>query len=45
LRCQTAEGLTRLDRLIAEKRAWNLHGVIVVRDGRLVLERCLSCSW
>jgi CubicO group peptidase (beta-lactamase class C family) len=29
----------RLDRLIVEKRAWNLHGVVIVRDGRLVLER------
>jgi CubicO group peptidase (beta-lactamase class C family) len=29
----------RLDRLIADKRAWNLHGVVVVRRGRLVLER------
>jgi CubicO group peptidase (beta-lactamase class C family) len=29
----------RLDRLVAEKRAWNLHGVVVVRHGRLVLER------
>lgn len=29
----------RLDRLIAEKRAWNLHGVVVARHGRLVLER------
>lgn len=29
----------RLDKLIADKRAWNLHGVIVVRSGRLVLER------
>ena len=29
----------RLDKLIADKRAWNLHGVVVVRDGRLVLER------
>jgi CubicO group peptidase (beta-lactamase class C family) len=29
----------RLDRLIADKRAWNLHGVVIVRDGRLVLER------
>jgi CubicO group peptidase (beta-lactamase class C family) len=29
----------RLDRLIAEKRAWGLHGVVVVRHGRLVLER------
>lgn len=29
----------RLDRLITEKRAWNLHGVVIARDGRLVLER------
>jgi CubicO group peptidase (beta-lactamase class C family) len=29
----------RLDRLVAEKRAWRLHGVVVVRHGRLVLER------
>jgi CubicO group peptidase (beta-lactamase class C family) len=29
----------RFDRLIAEKRVWNLHGVVVVRDGRPVLER------
>jgi CubicO group peptidase (beta-lactamase class C family) len=29
----------RLDKLIADKRAWKLHGVVVVRDGRLVLER------
>jgi CubicO group peptidase (beta-lactamase class C family) len=29
----------RLDRLIAEQRAWNLHGVVIARDGRLVLER------
>jgi CubicO group peptidase (beta-lactamase class C family) len=29
----------RLDKLIAEKRAWGLHGVVVVRDGRLVMER------
>ena len=29
----------RLDRLIANKRAWNLHGVVVVRNDRLVLER------
>ncbi len=29
----------RLDRLIAEKRAWGLHGVVLVRGGRLVLER------
>ena len=29
----------RLDKLIADKRAWNLHGVLVARAGRLVLER------
>lgn len=29
----------RLDQLIAQKRAWNLHGVVIVRNGRLVLER------
>src|ERR1700730_14728015 len=29
----------RLDKAIAEKRVWNLHSVIIVRNGRLVLER------
>jgi CubicO group peptidase (beta-lactamase class C family) len=29
----------RLDKAIAEKRVWNLHGVVIVRNGRLVLER------
>jgi CubicO group peptidase (beta-lactamase class C family) len=29
----------RLDKVIADKRAWKLHGVVVVRNGRLVLER------
>jgi CubicO group peptidase (beta-lactamase class C family) len=29
----------RLDKLIANKRIWGLHGVIVTRHGRLVLER------
>ncbi|MBR0700501.1 serine hydrolase [Bradyrhizobium diazoefficiens] len=29
----------RLDRLIADKRAWGLHGVVVTREGKLVLER------
>ncbi|MBV8088516.1 MAG: serine hydrolase [Alphaproteobacteria bacterium] len=28
-----------LDKAIAENRIWNLHGVVVVRRGRLVLER------
>lgn len=29
----------RLDKLIADKRAWGLHGVVVVRGKRIVLER------
>lgn len=29
----------RLDKLIAEKRVWGLHGIVVVRKDRLVLER------
>lgn len=29
----------RLDKLIADKRAWELHGVVIVRGGKLVLER------
>jgi CubicO group peptidase (beta-lactamase class C family) len=29
----------RLAKAIAEKRVWNLHSVIIVRNGRLVLER------
>jgi CubicO group peptidase (beta-lactamase class C family) len=29
----------RLDAAVAEKRLWNLHGVVIVRNGRLVLER------
>lgn len=29
----------RLDQAIADKRVWNLHGLVVVRNGRLVLER------
>jgi CubicO group peptidase (beta-lactamase class C family) len=29
----------RLDEAIAEKRVWNLHGIVIVRKGRLVLER------
>jgi len=30
---------SRLDKAIADKRVWNLHGVLVVRNGRRVLER------
>jgi CubicO group peptidase (beta-lactamase class C family) len=29
----------RLDKLIADKRAWGLHGVVVARHGKLALER------
>jgi CubicO group peptidase (beta-lactamase class C family) len=29
----------RLDKLIVDKRAWGLHGIVVVRNDRLVLER------
>jgi hypothetical protein len=34
----------RFDRLIAGKRVWNLHGVIVARGGRIVLERYSRAS-
>src|SRR5882724_4485401 len=29
----------RLDKAIADKRIWNLHGLVVLRNDRLVLER------
>jgi CubicO group peptidase (beta-lactamase class C family) len=29
----------RLDKAIADRRVWNLHSVVVVRNGRLVFER------
>jgi len=29
----------RLDKAIADKRVWNLHGLVVLRNDRLVLER------
>jgi len=29
----------RFDKIVADKRVWNLHGVVVARGGRLVLER------
>src|SRR5258708_3017476 len=29
----------QLDKAIADKRVWNLHGLVVLRNGRLVLER------
>jgi CubicO group peptidase (beta-lactamase class C family) len=35
----TSELEALLDTAIAEKRVWSLHGVVVVRQGRLVLER------
>lgn len=30
---------SRLDKAIADRRVWNLHGVVIIRNGRLVLER------
>lgn len=37
---QFADGITtRLDQAIADKRVWNVHGLIVVRDARVVTER------
>ncbi|WP_316191969.1 MULTISPECIES: serine hydrolase [unclassified Bradyrhizobium] len=35
----TADLAPRLDRLIADKRVWGLHGVLVVRHRRIALER------
>lgn len=35
----TGELNARLDQAIARKRVWNLHGVIVMRNGRVALER------
>jgi CubicO group peptidase (beta-lactamase class C family) len=38
----------RLDKLIADKRVWNLHGVVVARGRRIVLERYFEAeenSW
>jgi CubicO group peptidase (beta-lactamase class C family) len=32
----------RFDKLLADKRAWGLHGVVVTRHGKLVLERYLA---
>jgi CubicO group peptidase (beta-lactamase class C family) len=32
----------RLDKAIADKRVWNLHGLVVLRSDRLVLERYLE---
>jgi CubicO group peptidase (beta-lactamase class C family) len=29
----------RLDKAVADKRIWNLHGLVVLRNDRLVLER------
>ncbi len=29
----------RIDKLIADKRIWNVHGIVVLRGGKLVLER------
>jgi CubicO group peptidase (beta-lactamase class C family) len=35
----TSDLEARLDEAITEKRVWNLHGVVIVRKGHLVLER------
>ena len=35
----TSDLEARLDEAITQKRVWNLHGVVIVRKGRLVLER------
>jgi len=35
----TADVADRLDKAIAEERVWNLHGIVVLRNGRLVIER------
>jgi hypothetical protein len=35
----TSDLEARLDEAISEKRVWNLHGVVIVRKGHLVLER------
>lgn len=34
-----AELNARIDKLIASKRIWNVHGIVVLRGGKLVLER------
>jgi hypothetical protein len=35
----TSDLETRLDEAITENRVWNLHGIVIVRQRRLVLER------
>ena len=35
----TSDLETALDKAVAEQRVWNLHGVVIVRKGHLVLER------
>ena len=35
----TADLGALLDQAIAEKRVWNIHGLIITRNGRVVLER------
>ena len=32
------------DEAIAQQRVWNLHGVVIVRKGSLVLERYFDCD-
>lgn len=40
----TSDLEARFDEAIAEKRVWNLHGVVIVRKGSLVLERYFECD-
>lgn len=35
----TADLGARLDQAVADKRVWNLHGLVVLRNGKVVLER------
>ena len=35
----TSDLEARLDEAITDKRVWNLHGVVIVRRGHLVIER------
>lgn len=34
-----ADVVRRLDHAIAEKRVWNIHGLVVLRNGQLIIER------
>ena len=34
-----ADVIRRLDQAVAERRVWNIHGVIVLQNGNLIIER------